>query len=621
VSAPPRDVGASPRGAPAPDRDDEEELDQRALDLGIIRRLARYTRPYATKRNVLLALVLIRSIQLPVLGWVVGAVLSGPIADHDARGTWLGVLGFLALATLTEATFHFRMRYALELGEAVVHDLRNAIYAHLLRLPLAYFQARTGRVGRIISRTISDVDNIRVGVQDVAFSAVVHLGTMLGAAALMIYYDWLLFLVVVGMVPLLWRLLAHFRNRLSKAHRAVHESFSRVTSTLAESVTGVKVTQGFVREDINGGLFRQLIAQHSRNNMEVVRHSAVFLPLLEFNGQLFIAILLAVGGVQALAGDISVAVLVQFLFLSNLFFNPIPQLGNLYNQALTAMAAAERVWRLLDTPPAWTDAPDATAPATLAGRVEFQQVSFAYGDGPPVLRGVSFVAEPGQTVALVGPTGSGKSTILGLIAKFHLPTEGHLTIDGRDIHRITGDGLRQQMGNVLQNNFLFSGTVMDNVRIGRPAASDRDIVAAAEALGVRDLIDDLPAGFDTRVGEKGGGLSLGQRQIVCFCRAMLADPRILLLDEATSAVDRMTELRLQRALAKLLRGRTSFVVAHRLSTIRHADKVLVVEGGKIVEEGTHQQLLARGGAYAALHRAFVRSSEPPSPQQPVAQEI
>ena len=231
-------------------------------------------------------------------------------------------------------------------------------------MPLAYFQARTGRVGRIISRTISDVDNIRVGVQDVAFSAVVHLGTMLGAAALMIYYDWLLFLVVLGMVPLLWRLLAHFRKRLSKAHRAVHESFSRVTSTLAESVTGVKVTQGFVREDINGGLFRQLIAQHSRNNMEVVRHSAVFLPLLEFNGQLFIAILLAVGGVQALAGDISVAVLVQFLFLSNLFFNPIPQLGNLYNQALTAMAAAERVWRLLDTPPAWTDAPDATAPAT-----------------------------------------------------------------------------------------------------------------------------------------------------------------------------------------------------------------------------------------------------------------
>jgi ATP-binding cassette subfamily B protein len=314
---------------------------------------------------------------------------------------------------------------------------------------------------------------------------------------------------------------------------------------------------------------------------------------------------------------------VQFLFLSNLFFNPIPILGNLYNQALTAMAATERVWKLLDTAPAWTDAPapaatgitaaaggaPAPAPLRLTGRVQLDGVSFAYGDGPPVLHGVSFVAEPGQTVALVGPTGSGKSTILGLIAKFHLPTGGRLTIDGQDIRGIAGDALRQQMGNVLQNNFLFSGTVLDNVRIGRPTAGDEEIVAAAEALGVRDLIDDLPGGFQTRVGEKGGGLSLGQRQIVCFCRAMLADPRILLLDEATSAVDTLTELRLQRALRKLLAGRTSFVVAHRLSTIRHADKLLVIEGGRVVEEGTHASLLARGGAYAALHRAFARSAE------------
>ena len=598
----------------SPLADEEDERDQRPLDGAIIRRLAAYTRPYARKRNILLALVVLRALQLPALGWVVGAVLSGPVARHDGRGIALGALGFLALAVFTEVTLHFRLRLALELGEAVVHDLRNAIYEHLLRMPLSYFQARTGRVGRIISRTISDVDNIRIGVQDVVFTTVVHLGTMTVAAVLMIYYDWLLFLVVLGLVPLLWRLLTHFRHRLSRAHRKVHESFSRVTSSLAESVTGVKVTQGYVREDINGGLFRQLIDDHSRNNMEVVRHSAVFLPMLEFNGQLFIAILLAVGGVQALAGDVTVGVLVQFLFLSNLFFNPIPVLGTLYNQALTAMAGAERVWRLLDTQPGWVDGPQALPPPKpLAGRVELRDVSFAYGapgEHPPVLRGVSFVAEPGQTVALVGPTGSGKSTILGLIAKFHLPTSGHLLIDDREIRTIDGDGLRQQMGNVLQNNFLFSGTVMDNVRIGRPTASDEEIVAAADSLGVRDLIEDLPAGFATRVGEKGGGLSLGQRQIVCFCRAMLADPRILLLDEATSAVDALTELRLQRALARLLSGRTSFVVAHRLSTIRHADKVLVVESGRIVEEGTHRQLLVRGGTYAALHRAFMRATEP-----------
>jgi ATP-binding cassette subfamily B protein len=592
---------------------DDLEVDRRPLDATLIRRLMAFTRPHRRKRNTLFALVTLRALQLPALGWVVGAVLSGPIAHQDARGTRLGALGFLALALTAEINFHFRVRLALEFGEAMVHDLRNKVYEHLLRMPLSYFQARTGRVGRLISRTISDVDAIRIGVQDVIFTGVVQLGTMLGAAVLMIYNDALLFLVVLALVPLLWRLIAHFRRKLETAHRAVHESYSKVTSTLAESVTGVKVTQGYVREDINGGLFRQLIDLHSRNNMEVVRHSSVFLPMLEFNGQLFIATLLAVGGAQALAGDVEIGALVQFLFLANLFFNPIPVLGNLYNQALTAMAGAERVFKLLDTVPAWSDAPDAQPPPPLEGRVEFRRVTFGYGDAPPALREVSFLAEPGQTVALVGPTGSGKSTILSLIAKFHLPRSGELLIDGRDIRSVTGDGLRRQMGTVLQNNFLFSGTVIDNIRIGRPSASDEEIRDAADRLGVRDLIDDLPQGLDTRIGEKGGGLSLGQRQIVCFCRAMVADPRILLLDEATSAVDTLTELRLQRALAKLLRGRTSFVVAHRLSTIRHADKLLVIEAGRVVQAGTHAELVARDGLYSSLHRAFVRATDATSP--------
>jgi len=587
---------------------DEDDIKERPIEARLVKRLVAHTAPYGRQRNLLMLLVLLRSAQLPLLGWLVGAVLSGPIARHDAGGTLAGAGGFLALALFTEATFHFRVRLALELGEAVVHDLREQIYAHLLRQPVSYFQARTGRVGRIISRTISDVDAIRVGVQDVAFVGVVQLGTMLVAAGLMLYYDWLLFLVVLVMVPVLWKLIAHFRKKLSRAHHAVHESFSKVTATLAESVTGVRVTQGYVREDINGGLFRQLMDLHARNNMEVARHQAIFVPMLEFNGQLFIAILLAVGGSQALCHRTELRSLVQFLFLANSFFNPIPMLGNLYGQALAAMAGAERVFKLLDTPPTWSDPPDAKAPPRLRGRVELEDVGFSYDGVRTVLAGVSFVAEPGQTVALVGPTGGGKSTILGLVAKFHRPTSGRVLMGGEDLAGLDGNALRRQMGNVLQNNFLFSGTVMDNVRIGRPAASDEEIVAAARALGVLDLIEDLPGGFATRVGEKGGGLSLGQRQIICFCRAMLADPRILLLDEATSAVDTLTEARLQAALATLLAGRTAFVVAHRLSTIRHADKVLVVDGGRIVETGTHTELLARDGLYAGLHRAFVRSS-------------
>lgn len=596
-----------PSGAAFATTPGEDEALRRPLDWGLVARLYQRTKPHSKTRNRLLCLVTLRSIQLPTIGWAVAALLSGPIAARDARGTVLGVAGFLGLVVFTELSFHFRSRLALELGEAIVHDLRNDLFEHLLRMPMSYFNSRTGRVGRLISRVVSDVDNVRLGVQDVAFVAVVQLGTMLGAAAFMLYYDRILFLLVLAMVPILWKLLEHFRSRLSRAHRVMHESFSRVTSSLAESVSGVRVTQGFVREDLQGGLFRQLVEDHGRNNMAVVRQSSVFLPLLEFNGQMFVATVLAVGGARTLGHRMDLAALVQFLFLANLFFNAIPVLGNLWNQALMTMAASERVFKLLDTPPAWVDSLSALPPPRLRGKVEMIGVSFAYDPGRPVLHGIDLVVEPGTTVALVGPTGGGKTTFLGLLAKLHLPTMGTIRIDDLDMVGLSGTGLRRQMGVVPQSNFLFSGTVLDNIRLGRPDATDDDIAAAARTLGVLDLVQSLPAGLATHVGERGAGLSLGQRQVVCFLRALLADPRLLLLDEATSAVDSLTELRLQSALRTLLKGRTAFIVAHRLSTVREATLVLVIDGGRIVERGTHTSLLAQGGVYAGLHQSFARA--------------
>jgi ATP-binding cassette subfamily B protein len=585
----------------------EREALQRPLDFAIIRRLFGYTVPYGKKRNTLLFLVVLRATQVPMVSWGIGAVISGPIAHHDPRSTLVGAAAFSLLVLFTEAMFQYRIRLALELGEAVVHDLRNEVYAHLLEMPMSFFDR--AKIGRLISRIVSDVDQVRIGVQDVAFIGTVQGGTMLIAAGLMIYYDWVLFLVVLAMVPILWKLLRYFRGKLSETHRKTHESFSRVTATLAESVIGVRVTQGFVRQDINGGLFRALIQDHSQNNMEAVQHSAVFLPLLEFNGQLFLSILLVVGGYQALHGHIGITALIQFFFLANLLFNPISVLGNQYNQALTAMAGAERVFKLLDTPPQWSDDPRARPLPAIRGEVAFHGVSFGYRADKMVLHDIDFVAKAGQIVALVGHTGSGKTSIVNLIAKFYLPTRGRVLIDGRDVTEITGRSLHHQMGVVLQNNFLFSGTVMDNVRVGRAGATDAEVIDAARRLDVLDLIEDLPQGFATMVGEKGTGLSLGQRQIVCFVRAMLADPRIMILDEATSSIDSITEARLSRALSTLLSGRTSFVIAHRLSTIRHADQVLVLDHGRIVERGKHATLLARGGVYAELYRQFVRSGE------------
>ena len=586
---------------------DEDEISQRPLELALIWRMFRYTKPHARKRNWLFALVILRSIQLPMLAWAMGAVINGPISRHDPRGVMWGAIGFLVLAAVTQFCFHFRQRLALELGESVIQDLRRDIFQHLVRMPMSFYN-RT-KIGRIISRYTSDAEAMRVGWQDVFFITAVQAGQMIISALLMIWYDWVLFLVVLAMAPALGVLNYHFRRTLSYANRQVQESWSRVTATLAESVTGIRVTQGFVRQDVNAGLFTDLIRDHSDYNLGVARASGVFLPMLELNSQIFAAALIVIGGYRVLSPAIhmNVGTLIQFFFLANMFFSSVQPIGQQFSQALTAMAGAERVFRLLDTKPDWEEPPTVRELPRIHGRVEFRNVIFSYVADRPAINDMSFVAEPGQTVALVGHTGSGKSSIVNLITKFYLPQNGQVLIDGFDTRDILGDSLHRQMGIVSQQNFLFTGTVMANIRFARPTATDDEVIDAVRKLDFLDVIGSLSAGFSTQVGERGTNLSLGERQLVCFARAMLADPRILILDEATSSVDAMTEARIQRALTRLLQGRTSFVVAHRLSTIRHADLVLVLDHGKIVERGTHRQLLAADGAYAELYRQFVRS--------------
>jgi ABC-type multidrug transport system fused ATPase/permease subunit len=599
-------------------RDEEDEEQFKPLAWGLIRRLFTYSAPVRTKVRRLTVLTIIRSIQLPGLTAVVAFVIRGPIAGHNQAGLLLGVLGYVALALSTDGLFHFRQRYALEIGETVVNGLRADIFAKMQRQPMSFFHRM--KLGRIISRVTSDVEALRAAMQDVLFISVVQFGQMLFTAAVMLWCDWVMFLVVLAMAPVLALVNNHFRMKLSVLSRASQESFSRVTATLAESVNGIRVTQGFVRQDTNAGLFRRLLADHSEYNVALGRASAILSPLLELNSQFFVAVLLMVGGWRVFHGAMAVGDLIVFFLLANVFFAPFAIIGNQYNQALIAMAGAERVFRLIDTVPDWEDAADAEDlpdprrvaggdPAARGARVEFRGVSFGYDPAQPVLHDLNFMAAPGQAVALVGHTGSGKSSIINLVTKFYLPNRGEVLVDGREIRTLTSSSLHRQMGIVPQQNFLFSGTILDNIRLSRPEATDEEVRAAAGQLDCLDLLEALPRGLRTEVGERGAGLSLGQRQLVCFARALLANPRVVILDEATSSVDALTEDRLQRALALLLHGRTSFIVAHRLSTIRQAEQVLVLDQGRIIERGRHPELLAAGGHYAALYQQFVRMEE------------
>lgn len=580
----------------------QEEIFGRVFDKRILGRIWTFVDPYKRQFYISVAAVLIFTLsQLAIPMIIRTAIDDGLLAEDGRQALAWSIAAFAVVIVINFAASWVQERTVGRVAENVLFDIREAMFAHLQRVSQSFMDKT--EVGRLMSRLQGDVNSM----QEFLETSVISVGDLVllfGIVGCMLWLDWQLGLLTLSILPVLFIVRLVWLPRARAVFIAAHEANSVTAGALAEAIQGVRTVQGMTRQTVNLQLFDDKAHTNLRAQLLSAKYAQVLVPIVDGLTGIAMAVVVVVGGGMVLDRQLDVGVMVAFLFFIQRFFDPIRSLTMQYSVMQRAMASGQRLTEVLDVPLFVTDASDAVdLPDDAPGSVEFRDVRFAYVPDQPVLKGVSFSVAPGETVALVGPTGSGKSSIMSLIHRFYDVDGGAVLVGGHDVRQVTQASLGRQIAMVLQEPFLFTGTVMENIRYNKKDATDEEVRQAARTVGADDLIERLPQGYDTLMTERGANLSMGQRQLISFARALVADAKILVLDEATSSIDSYTEQQIQKALVKLLEGRTGLVIAHRLATIRGADRIMVLNQGELIESGTHDELVELGGRYAQLYRA------------------
>jgi len=577
----------------------DDTLMDKKLDWGMVRRLASYMKPYAKQiLPIIILMMIIGTLTKLAYPLIVSNTIDGALADGDKRTLIIMVASLLGVYVIQWISNMIKIKYTNIIGQNIIFDLRHHLFSHIQRLSFRFYDTRPA--GSVLVRITNYVNSLQDLFTNGVVNLMIDIVQLFGIVIILLAINVKLGLAIIVTVPVMFLISTKLRRYIRVAWQVVSIKQSRLNAHLNESIQGMRVTQAYTQEKNNLDFFGGMNADNRNTWRRAVRLNQIFGPLVEVTGAIGYCVLFWFGAHLISGGEIKVGELVAFSSYIALFWDPINRLGQMYTQLLLAMASAERIFEYIDEKPTVHESLKAADMPPIQGDVTFEDVVFEYEAGRPALKGISLDVAAGQSIALVGHTGSGKSTIINLLCRFYDPVEGRVLIDGRDIRDVTLESLRSQVGIVMQDTFIFSGTIRDNIAFGRPGATDVEIEEAAKAVHAHEFIMRLPNGYETEVEERGSALSMGQRQLLSFARALLANPRILILDEATASIDTETEVHIQEALRTLLVGRTSFIVAHRLSTIRHADRIIVMDHGVIREQGSHDELMTAKGVYHGL---------------------